>query len=177
MNQVFFDLLDDCVVVYLDDILIFSRDEVSHRKALHAVFERLAQHKLYLRPEKCALFLSSVEFLGHVIDAEGVHVQQAKIDAIQSWPEPSALVELQQFLGLCNYYRKFIKGYAKVAAPLTELLRHATARFEFNADARSAFGALKAALCSAPVLRLFDPSLQSRVLSDASDLACGAILE
>ena len=104
-------------------------------------------------------------------------MQQAKIDAIQSWPEPSALVELQQFLGLCNYYRKFIKGYAKVAAPLTELLRHATARFEFSADACSALGALKAALCSAPVLRLFDPMLQSRVLSDASDLACGAILE
>ena len=80
-------------------------------------------------------------------------------------------------MGLCNYYRKFIKSYAKVAAPLTELLRHATARFAFSADARSAFGALKAALCSVPVLRLFAPTLQLRVLSDASDLACGAILE
>lgn len=74
MNQVFFDLLDDCVVVYLGDILIFSRDEASHRKALHAVCEQLAKHQLYLRPEKCALFLSSVNFLGYILDASGVHI-------------------------------------------------------------------------------------------------------
>ena len=89
-----FDLLDDCVIIYLDDILIFSHDEASHCKALGAVFERLAKHQLYLRPEKCALFLSSVEFLGHILDASGVHVQQAKIDPIKSWPEPMLLVEL-----------------------------------------------------------------------------------
>ena len=94
MNQVFFDLLDNCVVVYLDDILIFSHDEASHHKALRAVLKQLAKHQLYLWPEKCALFLSSVEFLGHIIDVLGVHVQQAKIDVIKSWPEPTLLVEL-----------------------------------------------------------------------------------
>ena len=94
MNQVLFDLLDDCVVIYLDDILIFSNDEASHCKALCAVFKRLAKHQLYLWPEKCALFLRSIEFIGHVLDALGVHVQQAKIDAIKSWPEPTLLVKL-----------------------------------------------------------------------------------
>ena len=84
MSQVFFDLLDDCVVMYLDYILIFSCDEASHCKVLRAVFEWLAKHQLYLRPEKYALFLSSVEFLGHILDASGVHMQQTKIDAIKS---------------------------------------------------------------------------------------------
>ena len=79
MFQVFFCLLDDCVVVYLDNILIFSRNEASHCKPLCAVFEQLAEHQLYLQPEKCALILSSVESIGHILDAPGVHVQQAKI--------------------------------------------------------------------------------------------------
>ena len=74
MNSVFFDMLDTSVIVYLDDILVFSPDVESHKRALHAVFTRLAQHKLFLRPEKCALLLKSVEFLGHVVDADGVHV-------------------------------------------------------------------------------------------------------
>ena len=94
MNQVFFDLLDDCVVVHLDGILIFSHDEASHCKTLYAVFEWLAKHQLYLRPKKCALFLSSVEFLGHILGASGVRVQQAKIDVIKLWPEPTSLVKL-----------------------------------------------------------------------------------
>ena len=93
-NQVFFYFLDDYVIVYLDNILIFCCDEASNRKALRAVFERLAKHQLYLWPEKCAMFLSTVEFLGHILDALGVHVQQAKIDAIKSWPDPMLLVEL-----------------------------------------------------------------------------------
>ena len=94
MKQVFFYLVDDCLVVYLDDILIFSHDKASHRKALRAVFKQLTKHQLYLQPEKCALFLSSVEFLGHILVASGVHVQQIKIDSIKSWPEPTLLVEL-----------------------------------------------------------------------------------
>ena len=94
MNQVFFDLLDDCVFMYLDDILIFSHDKVSHCKALRAAFEQLAKHQLYPRPEKCALFLSRLEFLGHILNALGVHIQQAKIVLIKSWPEPMLLVEL-----------------------------------------------------------------------------------
>ena len=97
MNQVFFYLLDDCVGVYLDDILIFSHDEASHCKALRAVFKQLVKHQLYLQPEKCALFLSSVEFLGHILDVSGVHVQQAKINAIKSWPEPCRLSSYSNF--------------------------------------------------------------------------------
>ena len=94
MKQAFFDLLDDFVVIYLGNIIIFSCDEASHRKALRAVFKRLAKYQLYLQPEKCALFLSSVEFLGHILVASGVHVKQTKIDSIKSWPAPTLLVEL-----------------------------------------------------------------------------------
>ena len=85
-------MLDDCVVLYLDNILTFKLDVAIYCKALRAVFERLAKHQLYLRPEKCALFLSSVEFFGHILDALGVHVQQAKINVIKLWPVPLCLL-------------------------------------------------------------------------------------
>ena len=177
MNTVFFDLLDTCVVIYLDDLLIFSKTIAEHKAALDAVFSRLAAHKLYLRPDKCALLLKQVEFLGHVLDTSGVHMQRNKVDAITEWPYPSNVTELQQFLGLCNYYRRFIKSYAKIAAPLTELLRSSTGSFEFGETQRAAFAKLKSVLASAPVLCLFDPSLSSRVLADTSGLATGAVLE
>ena len=94
MNNVFFDLLDDFVVVYLDDILIFSKTYEDHVRHLHAVFKRLQENQLFVRSDKCALLLRSVEFLGHVIDSEGVHVQTSKISAVTNWPEPTSINEL-----------------------------------------------------------------------------------
>ena len=94
MNNVFFDLLDDFVVVYLDDILIFSKTYEDHVRHLHAVFKRLQENQLFVRSDKCALLLRSVEFLGHVIDSEGVHVQASKISAVTNWPEPTSINEL-----------------------------------------------------------------------------------
>ena len=94
MNHVFFDLLDDCVIVYLDDILIFSRTKEEHLTALNKVFSRLAQFKLVLKESKCSLFLKSVAFLGYVVSSEGISVQKGKIAAVQDWPQPKNLTEL-----------------------------------------------------------------------------------
>ena len=177
MNTVFFDLLDTCVVIYLDDVVILSKTIVEHKAALDAVFSHLAAHKLYLCPDKCALLLKQVEFFGHVLDASGVHMQRNKVDAITEWPYPSNVTQLQQFLGLCNYYCRFIKSYAKIAAPLTELQHSLTGSFELGETQRTAFAKLKFVLASIPLLCLFDPSLPSHVLADTSGLATGAVLE
>ena len=177
MNQVFFDILDKNVIVYLDDILIFTKTEEEHRQILAEVFHRLAHYSLYVKEKKCALFLSQVEFLGHIVTAEGIRVQSGKIDAVKEWPQPRTVTELQQFLGLCNYYRRFIKGYATVAAPLTDLLRGKPSSIEFNTAQVEAFQDLKSRLIQAPVLKVYDPDLPIRVQSDASKLGVGAILE
>ena len=177
MNQVFFDILDKNVIVYLDDILIFTKTEEEHRQILAEVFRRLAHYSLYVKEKKCALFLRQVEFLGHIVTAEGIRVQSGKIDAVKEWPQPRTVTELQQFLGLCNYYRRFIKGYATVAAPLTDLLRGKPSSIEFNTAQVEAFQDLKSRLIQAPVLKVYDPDLPIRVQSDASKLGVGAILE
>ena len=177
MNQVFFDILDKNVIVYLDDILIFTKTEEEHRQILAEVFRHLAHYSLYVKEKKCALFLSQVEFLGHIVTAEGIRVQSGKIDAVKEWPQPRTVTELQQFLGLCNYYRRFIKGYATVAAPLTDLLRGKPSSIEFNTAQVEAFQDLKSRLIQAPVLKVYDPDLPIRVQSDASKLGVGAILE
>ena len=177
MNQVFFDILDKNIIVYLDDILIFTKTEEEHRQILAEVFRRLAHYSLYVKEKKCALFLRQVEFLGHIVTAEGIRVQSGKIDAVKEWPQPRTVTELQQFLGLCNYYRRFIKGYATVAAPLTDLLRGKPSSIEFNTAQVEAFQDLKSRLIQAPVLKVYDPDLPIRVQSDASKLGVGAILE
>ena len=123
MNKLFMPLLDKGVVVYLDDILIYSKTIEEHKNLLHHIFSILASNKIFLKESKCNLFLESIEFLGHTINSEGVHVHQGKIDAISNWPTPSNLNEVQQFLGLCNYYRKFIKDFSLIARPLTHLTR------------------------------------------------------
>ena len=158
MNQVLFDLLDSCVVVYLDYILVFSRTKEDHEWDLNAVFKRLWKAQLYVKESKCALYLKKVEFLGHVVSADGVSVQISKIDAVRDWPAPISITELQCFLGLANYYRRLVKGFAKVAAPLTDILRGKKS-FRFGAEQHAAFDALKLALTSAPVLKVYDPEL------------------
>ena len=177
MNQVFFDMLDKNVIVYLDDILIFTKTEAEHKSILNEVFRRLAHYSLFVKESKCALFLHQVEFLGHVVTSEGISVQPGKIDAVRNWPQPKTVTELQQFLGLCNYYWRFILGYATVAAPLTNLLKGKPSSLQFSSIEIKAFQDLKDRLTTAPVLKVYDPALPIRVQSDASKLAVGAILE
>ena len=94
MNKILFDLLDKCVLVYLDDILIYSRDVPSHIRDLHSVFQILEKHKLHLKESKCALFLNSVEFLGHTITADGLAVEKGKVEAVEKWPQPACINEV-----------------------------------------------------------------------------------
>ena len=122
MNDIFRDMLDICVVVYLDDILVYSKNDEDHEKHVRQVLQRLREHKLYARPSKCTFFTDTVEYLGHVIGSDGIRPNPALVKAIVEFPQPHTLKELQSFLGLANYYRKFIKNYSKIALPLTDAL-------------------------------------------------------
>ena len=119
MNQVFFKLLDNGVLCYLDDLLIFSKDVESHKKLLDEVFQLLQVNKLYIKEKKCHLFLNQVNFLGHVVDSRGVSLESGKVDVIRDWPAPTNVNQVQQFLGLCNYYRRFVLRFSEIASPLS----------------------------------------------------------
>ncbi|GJP49509.1 hypothetical protein CLOM_g8708, partial [Closterium sp. NIES-68] len=159
MNHILRPLLDECVVVYLDDILIYSRD--------------MKQHVEHLRRSKFAL--EKVQFLGHMVSAQGVHVDPKKIEAVRRWKTPENVKELQQFLGFANYYNRFVPQYEKIAAPLTNLLKKNTP-YKWEPKHQEAVEQLKQALTSAPVLILPDPERDYVIEADASDQAVGAVL-
>ena len=175
MNLLLADLLDVCVLVYMDDILIFSKSAEEHRQHVRQVFEHLNEKKLHVKQKKCALFLNEVEFLGHVVSSEGIKVAHDKIDAVKSWPTPETVRDIQAFLGLANFYRRFIKGFAGIARPLTDLTRK-DVPFQWGDDQDAAFEALKNALTKAPILQIYDDELKHEVWVDASDYAVGATL-
>ena len=154
-------MLGHCVQVYMDDILIFSKLLEDHRRHVRMVLATLRHHKLYAKASKCEFGRSSVGFLGHVISERGVAVDPRKVDAIRDWAAPASCSDVRRFVGLANYYRKFVKGFAHLAAPLTALCSP-TATFRWSAAtacgrARERFTKLQAALMSAPVLRVWDP--------------------
>ena len=121
MNQLLGDLANVCALVYLDDILIFSHTKDEHEKHVCMVFDRLTQFKYHAKCKQCELFSEKVEFLGHTVLAAGVGVVSAKVDAIKKWPQPICIKDVQVFLGLANYYQRFVKGFAQIALPLTNL--------------------------------------------------------
>ncbi|GJT33263.1 putative reverse transcriptase domain-containing protein [Tanacetum coccineum] len=121
MNRVCKPYLDKFVIVFIDDILIYSRNKEEHEDHLRIILELLKKEKLYAKFSKCDFWISTVQFLGHVIDSRGIHVDPAKIKAVKDWASPTTPTEIRQFLGLAGYYRRFIKGFSKIAKPLTEL--------------------------------------------------------
>ena len=175
MNDVFHECLDKFVIIYLDDILIFSPTFEEHLHHLKTVLELLRRHKLYGKQSKCAFCLPSVEYLGHVLSDMGITVESSKIDAIDQWPIPKCKTEVQSFLEMVNFYRRFIKNCAHIARPLTQLTGNVD--FVWSETTQSSFEILKHALCSAPVLRTYDPVLPITVTTDASGFAIGAVLE
>jgi hypothetical protein len=180
MNDIFRDMLDICVVVYLDDILIYSKNDQDHEEHVRQALQRLREHKLYARPSKCTFFTDTVEYLGHVIGPDGIKPNPALVQAITDFPQPQMLKELQSFLGLANFYRKFIRDYSKVALPLTNALQRASNSrpIVFTADMVDAFGNLKEALTNEPCLQLPDPDGEYEVTTDASEdeATVGAVL-
>ena len=175
MNQVFYDFLDKFVVVYLDDIVIYSSSLEDHLEHLKLVFERLRQHQLYVKREKCSFAQESIKFLGHIIERGGIRMDMDKVRAIQEWEAPSKVTELRSFLGLANYYRRFVEGYSRRAAPLTELLKKGVP-WKWTEKCQTAFDNLKQAMSGDPVLALPDVSRPFEVQTDASDFALGGVL-
>lgn len=175
MNGIFWGDVDDFVIVFLDDIFVFSKNPADHLQHLRRVFTILRQNKLYAHPGKCALFQDQIDCLGHNVSAAGISMHQDKVQAILTWPPPDNLAQLQSFLGLAGYYRRFIKDFAKIAAPLTALTRKDHA-YTWTSDQDTAFAALKQAITTAPVLALPDPSLPFILTTDASGTTIGAVL-
>ncbi|GJP75890.1 hypothetical protein CLOP_g6293 [Closterium sp. NIES-67] len=175
MNHILRPLLDECMVVYLDDIRIYSRGMKQHVEHLRRVFEILRRERFYVKLSKTEFALEKVQFLGHMVSARGVHVDPKKIEAVRPWKTPENVKELQQFLGLANYYNRFVPQYAKIAAPLTNVLKKNTP-YKWEPKHQEAVEQLKQALTSAPVLILPDPERDYVIEADASDQAVGAVL-
>ncbi|KAL0195414.1 hypothetical protein M9458_008986 [Cirrhinus mrigala] len=176
MNEVFREFLHRFVIVYFDDILIYSRNLAEHRQHVQQVLQKLRQQRLYLKLEKCEFHLPSVQFLGYVISAEGVQMDQGKVTAIQNWPQPTTIKELQCFLGFSNFYRRFIQNYSSITAPLTSLLKGKPRTITWNPAAHEAFQQLKKIFSTAPLLHHLDPQRPFTVEVDASTTGVGAVL-
>ncbi|GJS16814.1 putative reverse transcriptase domain-containing protein [Tanacetum coccineum] len=175
MNRVCKPYLDKFVIVFIDDILIYSKTKGEHSEHLKIILDLLKKEKLYAKFSKCDFWLESVQFLGHVINREGVHVDPAKIEAIKNWPVPTSPTEVRQFMGLAGYYRRFIEGFSLIAKPLTKLTQK-NKRFEWGADEDEAFQKLKQDLCTAPILALPEGPDDFVVYCDASLKGYGAVL-
>ena len=174
-NDVLRDLLNICVVVYLDDILIFSRTPKEHTDYVRLVLQWLLENRLFVKAEKCVFDAASVEFLGHILEKGQVRADPRKIRAVEEWARPADRTQFRRFLGFAYFYRWFIRGFSRVAAPLTALT--STLRpFSWTPEAEDAFSALKSLFTSAPVLIIPQPSHQFIVEVDASDVGIGAIL-
>ena len=174
MNDVFKGM-EDFVLVYLDDILVFSKSQEEHVEHLRAVLSRLRQHELYAKRSKCEFNKSILKFLGHIVCADGIKVDPEKIQALMDWPPPKNVTDVRQFMGLANYFRKFIQGLSSLAKPLTDLTKTDTS-WAWDASEQKAFDGIKQALCSAPTLRMPDTQKPFTVVCDASDFGIGAVL-
>ena len=175
MLRVLDPVLDKCVVVYLDDILIYSRSKEEHLSHLRSVLSILRKNGLYAKLSKCSFMKEETEFLGHVISKDGIHTNAGLVKAIREWPRPTKQRDVQQFIGLVQFYHQYIEGFASLALPLTALLGD-NVPFTWDDDKEQSFIALKDAISKAPVLRIFDPNLPTSVETDASGFALGAVL-
>ncbi|GJR42478.1 putative nucleotidyltransferase, ribonuclease H [Tanacetum coccineum] len=175
MNKLFHPFLDKFVVAYLDDIVVYSHTLEEHVLHLKHVFQVLRDNELYLKLEKCSFAQDEVEFLGHKIKDGGLMMDGAKIKAIQDWEPPTKVTELRSFLGLVNYYHRFIMGYSAIASPLTDLLKKNKA-WMWDEECQAAFESLNKAVMEVPVLRLPDVTMPFELHTDSSDFAIGGVL-
>nr|AAN04995.1 retrotransposon protein, putative, Ty3-gypsy sub-class [Oryza sativa Japonica Group] len=155
MNKVFMEFLDKFVVVFIDDILIYSKSEEEHEQHLRLVLEKLKEHQLYAKFSKCDFWLKEVQFLGHIVNAQGVAVDPANVESVTKWTPPRTVTQVRSFLGLAGYYRRFIENFSKIAKPMTQLLKKEE-KFIWSAECNRSFEELKRRLVSAPVLILPD---------------------
>ena len=175
INDVFHDLLDEGVVVYLDDILIYSEDEKSQIDLVRRVMERIRVAKLCCSIKKSDIHVREIEFLGYHISPEGISMSTAKVESVRNWPVPRNVKDVQACLGFANFYRRFIEGFSKICKPLTDLTQK-DKMFEWTSECEEAFRCLKTKFTEGPILAHFDFMRSTRVETDASDFALGAIL-
>ncbi|KAK3563596.1 hypothetical protein QTP86_031829 [Hemibagrus guttatus] len=176
MHTVLREFLHKSVLVYIDDILIYSRSLAEHRRHMEEVLQRLRDYHLFLKAEKCVFHQPSVHFLGYVIDHSGVRMDKGKVAAVRNWPIPTSIKDLRRFLGFANFYRRFIRDYSSLTSPLTNLLRNKPKLLTWNPAATQAFNTLKTAFTTAPLLVHPDPELPFVVEVDASTTGVGAVL-
>lgn len=181
IHEALHGLVDTICVVYLDDILIFSKTKEEHTEHIKQVLERMRSAELYAKPSKCSFYKESVEFLGFILSVDGISMDTRRVDTIREWKEPTSFKDVQSFLGFCNFYRRFIYRYSGIAAPLHALMKGSqngiqTGRFIFGEKERLAFNQLKDAFQQAPLLRHYDPSRAVRIETDASIFAMAGIL-
>ena len=174
MNHVLQHVLRKFVLVFFYDILVYSPSWSSHLYHLELVLQILQKEHLFAKISKCCFGVQEIDYLGHTITGSGVTMEKDKVSAMLDWPTPSTVKQLRGFLGLTGYYRRFIKGYASLASPLTDLLRKDG--FSWSSQAEHAFFALKTAITTAPVLALPDFSKPFSLETDASGSGIGAVL-
>ena len=175
MNRVFRPYLDWFVIVFIDDILVYSRSELEHERHLGLVLQTLRRHQLYAKFKKCEFWLIRVGFLGHVVSVDGIYVDPHKVEAVANWEQPTTVTEVRSFLGLAGYYCRFIEGFSKIAGPLHGLTRKGV-KFEWTDRCEESIQTLKERLTSAPVLTLPEGNEGFEVYSDASHQGLGCLL-
>ena len=175
MNRVCKPYLDKFVIVFLDDILIYSKTKTDHEQHLRQILDLLRKEQLYAKFSKCEFWLKEVQFLGHIVNDKGIHVDPAKIESVKNWHTPKTPTEIRSFLGLAGYYRRFIKNFSRIAVPLTALT-HKGKSFVWGTDQEEAFQILKQKLCNAPILTLPDGNNDFVVYCDASNQGLGCVL-
>ncbi|GJX69147.1 putative reverse transcriptase domain-containing protein [Tanacetum coccineum] len=175
MNRVCKLYLDKFVIVFIDDILIYSRNKEEHADYLRIILELLKKEELYAKFSKCDFWISIVQFLGHLIDSQGLHVDPAKIEAVKNWASPTTPTEIRKFLGLTSYYQRFIKDFSKIAKSLTELTQK-NKKYIWGEDQESSFQLLKQKLYEALILALPEGNNNFVVYCDVSHQGLGAVL-
>ena len=176
MNDLFQDLINQGdMAIFIDDILVATDIKKRHNELVEEVIKRLEENDLFVKPEKCKWKVRGVEFLGVVIGPKGVEMQKEKIEKVLNWPVPRNIKEVQKFLGLANYYRRFIKDFARIAAPLHVLVRKEQ-KWKWEKKQEEVFKKLKMVFTTEPILAILDIDREIIVETDASDYATGGVL-
>jgi hypothetical protein len=175
MNSIFMQELDKFVVVFIDDILIYSKNPEDHAKHLHIILQRLRDDHWYAKFSKCEFWLDIVKFLGHTISGDGISVDPSKVQEVMDWKPPTSVPQIRSFLGLAGYYRRFIPDFSRIAKPMSELLKKGV-KFSWNQKCEDAFHTLRDHLTTALVLAQPDVSKPFDIYCDASGTGLGCVL-